>query len=449
VTLAPRVRALSIHADYCCRDTGACCASGWDIPVEPEPEKSIRRALLAGTLRPFERGERGAPGPSIEHAFRTVPGLPHGAQVVLAPEVSGRCVFLEGAGGRSRCAVHHRLGEGALPSACRQFPRVVTLTPLGVSVTLSHYCPTAASLLFRHVIPRDSDSPGPEGSAGPPGPHLRVVEDPPAFPPSWPWEGLDARDALPPFLRPGVLMTWPGLERWERFAVSVLGEEGRSPEEALGALTDAAERARRWTPERGEFEGHFERALERPLERALAPGVEREGQAFHGALRNGSRNTRDPARWGSRAWHLLASCIPDRALLPPVPEGLETADTRWVAPAWPALGRPIRFWLATKAFASWLVLQGEGLRTAVLGLRVALGVLRAEAARGCAEAGRTLDAELLKEAVRRADLLLVHLADPEALARRLARRESGERPSRGRRATIPYSSRQQRTRSQA
>ena len=33
---------------------------------------------------------------------------------------------------------------------------------------------------------------------------------------------LDARDALPPLLRPGVLMDWPSLERWERFAVSVL-----------------------------------------------------------------------------------------------------------------------------------------------------------------------------------------------------------------------------------
>jgi hypothetical protein len=98
-----------------------------------------------------------------------------------------------------------------------------------------------------------------------------------------------------------------------------------------------------------------------------------------------------------------------------------------VAPAWPGLGRPIRRWLAAKAFASWLVLQGEGLRTAVLGLRVALGVLRAEAGRGCAGAGRTLDALLLKEAVRRADLLLVHLADPEALARRLGRVETGER----------------------
>jgi hypothetical protein len=83
------------------------------------------------------------------------------------------------------------------------------------------------------------------------------------------------------------------------------------------------------------------------------------------------------------------------------------------------LSRPVRHWLAAKAFASWLALQGEGLRTAALGLRLALGVLRAEAARGCAGAGRALDADLLKEAVRRADLLLVHLADPEALAKAL------------------------------
>jgi hypothetical protein len=64
----------------------------------------------------------------------------------------------------------------------------------------------------------------------------------------------------------------------------------------------------------------------------------------------------------------------------------------------------------------------------VLGLRLALGLLRAEAARGCADAGRALDPDLLKEAVRRSDLLLVHLADPEALARRLSRGETAETP---------------------
>ena len=85
----------------------------------------------------------------------------------------------------------------------------------------------------------------------------------------------------------------------------------------------------------------------------------------------------------------------------------------------------MRRWLAARAFASWLALQGEGLRTTILGLHVALGVLRAEAARACAEgSGRPLDAALLKEAIRRSDLLLHHLVDVEAFARDLSRCET-------------------------
>jgi hypothetical protein len=89
----------------------------------------------------------------------------------------------------------------------------------------------------------------------------------------------------------------------------------------------------------------------------------------------------------------------------------------------------MRRWLAAKAFASWVALQGEGLRTTVASLRLGLAVLRSEAARGCAEAGRALDADILTEAFRRADLLLVHLADPETLARRLSRCESPDGPA--------------------
>jgi len=276
-----------------------------------------------------------------------------------------------------------------------------------VSVTLSHYCPTAASSLFREDVA------------------LAVVDGPPAFPPSWPWEGLDARDALPPLLRPGVLMDWPSLERWERFAVSVFAEDEGTPEAAVATLTDAAEGARWWTPERGPFGAFFEGVLEG----ALSRGASRRKPPLQGARLDGPRYARDPARWGSRAWHAVAGCASDRALLPAAPRGPDEADSRWVAPAWPALGRPIRRWLAAKAFASWLALQGEGLRTTVIGLRTALLVLRAEAARGCGDAVRPLDAGLLKEAVRRTDLLLVHLADPDTLARRLSRAESAGDPT--------------------
>ena len=80
--------------------------------------------------------------------FRTVPGLPHGARVALRVDSGGRCVFLDPERGRL-CTIHSHLGPGALASACRDFPRVVTLTPDGFSITLSHYCPTAAGRLFR------------------------------------------------------------------------------------------------------------------------------------------------------------------------------------------------------------------------------------------------------------------------------------------------------------
>ena len=42
------VRALSIHADYRCRSSGACCRSGWEIPVEPEAEERIHAGIARG-----------------------------------------------------------------------------------------------------------------------------------------------------------------------------------------------------------------------------------------------------------------------------------------------------------------------------------------------------------------------------------------------------------------
>ena len=358
----------------------------------------LRNALSSGTLRVPEAGVSsplpGTRARLVTPCFRTVEGLPHGARVVLGRGSAGRCVFLEA---DRRCAVHRQLASESLPSACRDFPRVATLTPLGVSITLSHYCPTAAALLFVPVP-------------------VRVLDDPPGFPASWPYEGLDAREAPPPLLRPGVLMDWPSLERWERFAVSVLADAERSPESALDVLAGAAEEARRWTPHDGPFAAFFEHVLS---SRGTPIGTGPEGSA--GAGGSLARTPR-PGALGM-AWHLVADCVPHQAILPPPPEASDEADERWVRAHWPALAGPIRRWIAAKAFGSWLALQGEGLRTTVLGLRLALGVLRAEAARGCTDASRALDAELLKEAGRRADLLLVHLADPEALARRLSRCE--------------------------
>jgi len=137
----------------------------------------------------------------------------------------------------------------------------------------------------------------------------------------------------------------------------------------------------------------------------------REGAGGHGRLSRGLCGT-DPGTLGTplaggpEGGISSPTASPIARSSPPLPRAWRTpTPAGWHRHGRP-LGRPICRWLAAKAFASWLVLQGAGLRTAVLGLRVALGVLRAEAARGGAEAGRALDAELLKDAVRRADLLL-------------------------------------------
>jgi hypothetical protein len=64
------------------------------------------------------------------------------------------------------CGVHRALGEGALPATCRIFPRIALTDARGTFITLSHYCPTAAAMLFRTDVP------------------LEIVESPAAFPPA-------------------------------------------------------------------------------------------------------------------------------------------------------------------------------------------------------------------------------------------------------------------------
>jgi hypothetical protein len=77
----------------------------------------------------------------------------------------------------------------------------------GVSVSLSHYCPTAASLLFEHTGPIDIV----DGR-----PPIAGVEIP---------EGLDARESLPPRESARRLMSFEEFSHWERARIA----EIRSP----------------------------------------------------------------------------------------------------------------------------------------------------------------------------------------------------------------------------
>jgi hypothetical protein len=206
-------------------------------------------------------------------------------------------------------------------------------------------------------------------------------------------------------------MSWPSHARFEAHAVATLARGELTPRAALTALGAAAERLRGWTPRDGPFDDFAAGVID-----AAAP------------LRLPVPDA--PLEAALEGWERAAAAIPAGQAHPASPRreleafGIARADTL-VDEGWDRLRRPVCRWLAARAFASWLALQGDGVRTTVLGLRVALGVLRAEAARGCAEGGGlALDDAILKQAVRRADLLLHHLVDVEALARQLSRCEA-------------------------
>jgi hypothetical protein len=220
------VFALSLHAEYACRRTGACCTAGWTIPIEPAP------------LR-----------------------VRFGADA-LVPDPDGACRYLDRA---SRlCAVHRDEGEAALPVACRQFPRITLRDDRGLFVQLSHFCVTAARTLVCGERP------------------LAIVEAPPAFPPDVDYDGLDARGQWPPLVRRDLLFDYPAFDAWERFVVATCARDDLEVDGVLQRIAGAAERMRAWTPDRGPLAGWVAaaardeavdpRVLERYAEAAGAAG---------------------------------------------------------------------------------------------------------------------------------------------------------------------------------
>ena len=304
--------------------------------------------------------------------------LPPGTGAVLRTTGSGACVFYD-RGGR-RCAIHRALGHEALPSACQHFPRRCLIERDEMRVSLSHYCPTVARMAFA------------ERRAG------GVVEAPDSLAGHLRLEGLDARDALPPLLRPGMLTDLDGYRAWERAVVDML-EAGAAPEAALARVRALTERVQSWSPGGIALAEAVEHAAD---EAGVTPAPDESALADDKTLRT--------------AFEIARASVPDACRPAPLPTGIGEAHPSLVAPAWERFSRPIGRFLAAHAFANWYAYLGTGLTTVVRSLEVSLEVVRAEAARLCASRERPLDEPLLVEAFRAADLLLVHLADPRLLA---------------------------------
>ena len=361
-----KVRALSIHADYRCRHSGVCCSTHWDVPMELRVYRSLQEAVSSGRLRASAQAAGLDP-------FVPDPELPEDAAAIFERLESGACVFFDH---DSRlCMVHRDLGEEALATTCRTFPRLAVQDARGTFITLSHFCPTAASLLFRDETP------------------LEIVESPPAFPPA-DYDGLttDPED-LPPLLRPEVLMDAEGYTAWERHMVAVCAA-APDAEAALATMARDASVLRTWIGG-----GEALAAAVARLPRDIVPG------ARHATLTASLDAHREALQ-----------CVPDEMRPDPDEADLALAFEAHVVPEWSRFPLPLRRYVAAKAFASWTAYQGRGVATIVRGLEAALAIVRVEAARQCRDAAAPLDAELLKEAFRQADFLLNHLAVGEDLA---------------------------------
>ena len=370
-----RVYALSIHADYECHRSGVCCTSDWDVPVEVPLYRSLNDALATGRLQPVaDAAESGA-------VLVTAPDLPDEAAAMVARTPRGDCVFYHQ--GSGLCVIHRDMGASQLPATCRYFPRLAVRDRRGTFITLTHYCPTAAAMLFRDDRP------------------LEIVEDPPAFPAAK-YEGLViAPDDWPPLLHPRMLMDHDGYTAWERHMVGRCAADATSPEDVVATLERDARILRRYRPDAGPIDRFVASlptdAVASPVPSSLTVSLERFDEAV--------------------------AAVPDDMKPPPDENGLPAAYEHLVKDTWPRWHKPLKRYLASKAFASWTAYQGRGILSVVRGLEAALALVRVEAARQCRNAGRALDRALLLEAFRDADFLLNHLAAGDALAESWSRVE--------------------------
>ncbi|MEN3338977.1 MAG: hypothetical protein V7647_2653 [Acidobacteriota bacterium] len=350
---------LSLHAGYACRHTGKCCQT-WNVPADPP----LIELAASGALD----GARDGP-PFFVRADPADAAAPWN----IARDPRGRCVFFDRDGARL-CAVHASAGPAALPSACRHFPRIVLRDGRGTLISLSHFCPTAAALLFEPTTAITVQA----------GDRLRLDE---------PIEGLDARHAWPPLVRPGLLSDIEGYDAWERACIGVFARTDLGWERALDVVAAATEKTRSWKPGGDTLSAFVVRAF---------------GSARH-------EDGADPDAH-SRVMNTLRAVAG-----PPVSHDLSNIDrfdAHWSrlveggADGWDAA---MRNYLAARVFGNWIAYQGRGLRSVVEWLRTCAAAVRHHVVRRTVARGWTRQDWL--ESFRAADLLLLHGIDTGAFAR--------------------------------
>jgi hypothetical protein len=296
-----------------------------------------------------------------------------GPSMAPARTASGDCGFHHDC----RCSLQLTGGEALLPSACRHFPRVYLRDARGDLLTLSHFCPTAASLLLEDVA-------------------VAVVEAHPPLALHEPIEGLDARGALPPLVRPGMLADMDGYDAWEW---AVIGTFIGAPDaaSAFAHIEAATNRIRGWTPAAG------------PMRPAVADAFE---CAVYSA---GSLLLSD-------AFALVAELTGPHPLMEVPPD----FAARWLQIAQGMSAkrhRSIGRYLAASTFGNWIAYRGQGLRSIVAWLQACYDVLRVQMTRVLPAGLGEVDERAHLEAIRMTDYIMVHTVDSLAFGRLAVRFE--------------------------
>ncbi len=219
-------------------------------------------------------------------------------------------------------------------------------------------------------------------------------------------EGLDARKALPPLLRPGLLCDMEGYDTWERAGVASFARPDSGYIACLNDLAAATDIIRQW----------------KPGARSLSDC----------ALLAFADARADAATWWShggalqRVARLTAGCAGEDL------NSIVNFDDEWATRIgtdendW--FDRGMKNYLAARLFGNWIAHQGQGLRAIVEWLRACTAVVHHFVLQRLIGSGLPLDRSVFIESVRSADLLLLHVLDSGTFARDVAPLEESSRP---------------------
>ena len=208
-------------------------------------------------------------------------------------------------------------------------------------------------------------------------------------------EFLDAREAWPPLLRPGVLAGLGAYDAWEARVLQAFLQpvvDGRPLAETMGDLVRWTDWVRDWRP----ADGALEVRVGRPWRARRGPAAHSPGPTAISNLLD-DLISRVPAPWRPASW---PAGLTD-AFLDGKPLSRRQAEA--------AVGR----YLATRLIGSWVAYQGSGFRSVVASLVSAHAVVT-EALLRTTEAAPTFGH--LTTALRATDWLLLHLLDRQEWA---------------------------------